>query len=368
MNTLIERDAQLEQLSSEIKSLIKDSGVIGVDTEFLREKTYSAKLCLVQLAIADRQYCVDVLALQDLEWLRELMAAPNVVKIFHAARQDIEVIYQTLGVIPRPIFDTQLAAAFCGGDLQQGYGGMVDERLDVQLAKSQSRTDWSRRPLSEEQIKYAAEDVIYLETLYDLTLAELEKNGRLQWFMEELETYYEIEKYQIDPTKAWQRLSGGHLRIKQQYALQALAEWREQTALDRDIPRSWVVRDDKLYDLVHQQPSTTQEIQELGVFGRKSSVYLAPQALAVMKEVKAGEDRIWRKIEALTKKEKSICSAAMGELRDIAEQLGIAQGLLATRKDIESLFRHRQSKKLLRGWRDAVVGQKVLDFMRTKDV
>lgn len=367
MNTLIEFDTQLKRLSSELKKLIRDSGVVGVDTEFLREKTYKAKLCLVQLAIGEQQYCIDVLALQDLDWLRELMVAPNVVKIFHAARQDIEVLYQTLEVIPKPIFDTQLAAAFCGGDLQQGYGGMVDERLDVQLAKSQSRTDWSRRPLSDEQIKYAAEDVIYLETLYDLTLSELQSNGRLQWYLEELESYYDSEKYEVDPSKAWQRLSGGHLKVKHQYTLQALAEWRESTAQDRDIPRSWVAKDDKLYDLVYHQPSSVEEIQDLAVFGRKSSNYLAPQALQVMNDVNPGEDRIWRKIEALTKKEKAVCSAAMGQLKAIAEQLEIAQGLLATRKDVEHLFRHRQSKKLLGGWREEVVGAKVLNYINEQN-
>lgn len=367
MNTLIEHEAQLEQLSSELENLITHSGVVGVDTEFLREKTYSAKLCLVQIAIGERQYCVDVLALENLDWLRNLMTATNVLKIFHAARQDIEVIYQTLGVIPTPIYDTQLAAAFCGGDLQQGYGGMVDERLNVQLAKSQSRTDWSRRPLSGEQIKYAAEDVIYLERLHDLTLEQLKENGRLQWYQNELESYYELDKYETDPQKAWQRLSGGNLKIKKQYLLQALAEWREVTAQERDIPRTWVVRDDKLYDLVHHEPDNVNNIQDLGIFGRKSSAYLAPQALSVMKEVKVGEDRIWRQVAALTKKEKSICSAAMGELKAVAEQLGIAQGLLATRKDIESLFRYRQSKKLLRGWRLHVIGQKLLDFIKACD-
>ena len=367
MNTLIEYDTQLEHLSSELKNLINDSGIVGVDTEFLREKTYNAKLCLVQLAIGDRQYCIDVLALQDLDWLRELLVAPNVIKVLHAARQDIEVLYQTLGVIPKPIYDTQLAAAFCGGDLQQGYGGMVSERLDVQLAKSQSRTDWSRRPLTDDQVKYAAEDVIYLGALRDLTLAELESNGRLQWYLAEIESYYDISKYEADPSQAWQRLSGGHLKIKQQYMLQALAVWRERTAQDRDIPRAWVVKDDKLYDLVHHQPSSVKEIQDLAIFGRKSSSYLAPQAFEVLKAVEPGHERIWRRVEALTKKEESICNGAMTLLREIAEQLGIAQGLLATRKDIEHLFRHRQSKKLMQGWREAVVGEKVLDYIRLQN-
>ena len=368
MNYLIEQQQQLNDLGPLFKKLSEQSGIVAVDTEFLREKTYSAKLCLVQLGIDDHQYCIDVLKIDDLSLLINLFADENVLKLFHAARQDMEVIYQTLNVLPKPIYDTQLASAFCGGDMQQGYGAMVLERTGVELAKTQSRTDWTRRPLSADQIEYAGDDVAHLAELYRQTKQLLEENQRLDWYHQEIESYYELDKYIIDPALAYKRLSGGGLKIKQQYVLKAMAEWREATAQKRDIPRSWVMRDDKLYDLVTQQPKTEQEIKDLGVFGRKSVVYLAPLALEIMSNVKASEERLWRKVDPLTKQEKAICSAMMKELSRISQEIGIAQGLLGTRKDIESLFRHRQSKRLLSGWRKENVGDVLLKYLQDQGV
>ena len=350
------------------KELSVQSAVVAVDTEFLREKTYNAKLCLVQLGIGEHQYCIDVLAINDLSLLVNLFTDEKVVKLFHAARQDMEVIYQTLGVLPKPIFDTQLASAFCGGDMQQGYGAMVLERTGVELAKTQSRTDWTRRPLSAEQIEYAGDDVAHLEELYRQTYQLLEDNHRLDWYFDEIESYYELDKYIIDPALAYKRLSGGGLKIKQQYLLRAMAQWREETAQKRDIPRSWVMRDDKLYELVTQQPKTEQEIKELGVFGRKSVVYLAPMALDIIKNLKVSDERLWRKVEPFTKQEKAVCNSMMKELSRISQELGVAQALLGTRKDMESLFRHRQSKRLLTGWRKEHVGQVLLDYLSEQGV
>ncbi len=366
MNYLIEEQQQLTDLEPMFARLHETSGVVAVDTEFLREKTYNAKLCLVQLGVEQHQYCIDVLAIPDLSSLAQLFADEKILKLFHAARQDMEVIYQTLNVLPKPIFDTQLASAFCGGDMQQGYGAMVLERTGIELAKTQSRTDWTRRPLSADQIEYAGDDVAHLHELYIQTHAQLEQSGRSDWYLEELETYYDVDKYSIDPATAYQRLSGGNLKIKQQYLLKALAEWRETVAQKRDIPRSWVMRDDKLFDLVMQQPKTEEAVKELGVFGRKSVTYMAPQALQVMKNVETSDERVWRQVDPLTKNEKKLCSSMMAELASISERLGIAQGLLGTRKDLESLYRHRQSKKLLNGWRGEHVGNVLLDFLLEK--
>lgn len=368
MNYLIEEQQQLADLEPLFEQLSKQSGFVAVDTEFLREKTYSAKLCLVQLGIAEHQYCIDVLAIEDLSLLIDLFSNQKILKLFHAARQDMEVIYQTLNVLPKPIFDTQLASAFCGGDMQQGYGAMVLERTSVELAKTQSRTDWTRRPLSADQFEYAGDDVAHLEELYRQTQKLLEENQRVDWYRQEIETYYELDKYVIDPALAYKRLSGGSLKIKQQYMLKAMAEWREATAQKRDIPRSWVMRDENLYDLVTQQPKTEQEIRDMDIFGRKSVVYLAPLALEIMSNVTVSDERIWRKVDPLTKQEKGICSGLMKELRTISETLGVAQGLLGTRKDVESLFRHRQSERLLSGWRKEQVGEVLLAKLKEPGV
>jgi len=368
MNYLIEEQSQLTELEPLFKQLSEQSGVVAVDTEFFREKTYNAKLCLVQLGIAEHQYCIDVLAIDDLSLLIDLFADLNVLKLFHAARQDMEVIYQTLGVLPKPIFDTQLAAAFCGSDMQIGYGGLVLDRLGVDLPKTQSRTDWTRRPLSAEQVDYAGDDVAHLRALYDMALKDLEVSAKRDWYDAELQSYYDIDKYVIDPAQAYKRISGGGLRIAQQYTLKALAEWREVTAQQRDIPRSWVLRDEKLFDLATKRPKTEQEVLDMHVFGRRSAPHLAPKAAKLIASVQVGEERIWCKVEPLSKQEKTICSAMMKKVAGYAEQYKVAQALIGTRKDIESLYRKRSSKKLLNGWRQEIVGKPLLDYLRAEKV
>ena len=363
MNHLIERQEQLNELEPIFIDLVKDSGIVAVDTEFLREKTYNAKLCLIQLGIGKHQYCVDVLAIEDLSLLVNLFKDESVTKLFHAARQDIEVIYQTLGVIPKPIFDTQLAAAFCGKDMQIGYGAIVEAELDVVLPKSQSRTDWTRRPLTAEQIEYAGDDVAYLEALFIKLLEELKNTERYAWYLEEINSYYNTNLYAIDPTVAYQRLSGGNLKKSQQYTLKALAEWREQTAQQRDIPRTWVLKDDRLFELAIKRPHSIEEVKKMGVFGQKSVKYWAPKVVDIISQIKIEEQVIWNKLEPLTKQQKGICSKMMQQLKSYSEQYEISQGLLGTRRDIEGLYRHRESKKMLQGWRSEIVGKPLISFL-----
>ena len=363
MNHLIEEQHQLKELEPLFEQLSEQSGHISVDTEFLREKTYSAKLCLVQLGIGDDQYCIDVLAIEDLTTLANLFTDQRVLKILHAARQDMEVLYQTFGVMPKPIFDTQLAAAFCGMDMQLGYAALVNERLGVELEKSQARTDWTRRPLSDKQITYAADDVVYLEHLYLTGLGDLIEQGKLASFEEEIDNYYDVDKYVIDPKIAYQRLFGGGLKITQQYALKALAEWRERIAQKRNIPRTWVLKDDRLFELATQLPTTEEKIIELNIFGKKSVKHMAPAVLEIISNIEPEDKLIWNRVEPLDKQDKNQCKQLMKELAKIAQQHEISQGLLATRKDIESLYRNKKSTKLLNTWRKSVVGQHLLDLI-----
>lgn len=374
MNYLIDTQSQLDELAplltqlSEQKELTGFKAVVAVDTEFFREKTYNAKLCLVQLGIGDNQYCIDVLTIDDLSLLKDLFADENILKLFHAARQDLEVILQTLDVMVKPIFDTQLAAAFCGSDMQIGYGGLVLDRLGVDLPKSQSRTDWTRRPLTDEQIEYAGDDVAYLHQLYEKALEELSANDKMDWYLAEVDGYYDESKYNVIPEQAYKRLSGGGLRIQQQYVLKALAQWREEAAQKRDIPRTWILRDDKLFDLAAKRPKTEKEIVDMEVFGKKSVKYFAPETAKLIANVEVGEDRLWRKTEPLTKEEKQLCTKMMKKVAAYAKEYDVAQALIGTRKDVESLYRNRSSKKLLRGWREDLVGRPLLEYLRSENV
>jgi len=368
MNYLIDQQEQLKDLEPLFSSLSKKAGSVSVDTEFFREKTYNARLCLVQLGIGEDQYCIDVIQIEDLSLLVDLFADTNILKLFHAARQDMEVIYQTLNVLPKPIFDTQLAAGFCGSDMQIGYGNLVLDRLGVDLPKSQSRTDWTRRPLTPEQIEYAGDDVAHLYALYERAVSELTNAKKLDWYQQEIETYYDVDKYVIEPEKAYKRLSGGGLKIPQQHVLKALAQWREEVAQNRDIPRTWVLRDDKLYDLATQRPKTEQAVREMDVFGKKSVKYFAAEVSKLISEVPTSNERVWRKFESLSKEEKLFCSTLMKKVASFANQYDIAQALLGTRKDIESLYRNRSSKKLLKGWREGIVGKPLIELIRKADI
>ena len=362
MKYLIEEQSQLDKLAREWNTLFEQqtAPVVAVDTEFMRGKTYYAKLCLVQLGIGEHQYCIDVLAIDDVSCLLDLFSDTRIVKLLHAARQDFEVLHQTLQVLPTPVFDTQLAAAFCGRDLQMGYSALVKQRFGITLPQSQARTDWLQRPLSNKQLEYASDDVAHLEALYLGEMEELIELKRLNWYQQELQGFYQTDKYQINPQHAYQRLQAGHLDLLQQHSLKALAQWREEVAQQRDIPRNWVIRDEGMFKLVEKGLSDADDIIASSVFGRKSAVYLAPQVAQVMQFAKVGIEPIWESMKVLTIQDKSHVSELMKHLKQVAKELNIAQGLLATRKDVEWLYRTHSSDKLLSGWRKQVIGDSLL--------
>ena len=362
MNYLIDKQQQLDELAGQLSGLSS----VAVDTEFLREKTYNAKLCLVQLGFNGHQYCIDVLAIADLSALANLLVDTSILKIFHAASQDLEVLYQQFGAIPTPIYDTQLAAAFCGSDLQIGYAALVEQVTGVSLAKGQARTDWSKRPLSSAQLSYAGEDVEHLHALYESTFNQLNKLGRESWFLEELALLVAEENYQMNPALAFRRLNGGGFKIRDQYRLKALAQWREELAQERDIPRSWVIKDRAMYDIVALNPKKPEDLLNADLLGKKSGPRFAPQIIELFKHTQIGEERLWRAVEPLSKPEKKLCADMMKKTSQISEQEEIAQALLGTRKDIEKLFRFRQSKKLLKGWRNELIGQPLLDHLKAQ--
>ena len=366
MNHLIDTQEALDGLSELLSNIEHDAGFVAVDTEFFRERTYHAKLCLVQLGIGEHQYCIDVLSINDLTLLVELFANENVTKIFHAARQDLEVIYETLNIIPKPIFDTQLAGAFFGVDMQIGYAAFVELILDIKLDKSQGRTDWTKRPLSEAQIKYAGDDVAYLGAIYQYALSCLNNENKENWYFEEIQINYNPDSFFVTPENAYKRLYGGALKPKQQTILKELAGWREATAKKNNIPRTWVCRDDKLFDLAIKQPSSKDQLFKLQVFNKKISIPVADELLDLIANTESSDELIWKNVEPLTKLEKGYCTQMMKQLSSISKQENVAQALLATRKDIESLFRNRRSTKLLNGWREEVVGKPLLDFLADK--
>jgi len=240
-----------EQLA-EIADRLASQTVIGLDTEFLRERTYHAQLCLLQLAWTGAAVCVDPLAVTDLAPLRATLSAPPAVKILHASRQDLEVLLPALGLV-RPLFDTQIAAALTGESAQIGYAELVRRLLGVELAKAHTRADWSRRPLSADQIEYALDDVRHLLALKEALQERIERLGRLAWLAEEFAALEDPATLTVDPEQAWRRLKGcSGLDPGRQRLLRSLAAWRERRALERDRPRGWILDDELLRAIVRE--------------------------------------------------------------------------------------------------------------------
>jgi ribonuclease D len=337
---------------------------IGVDTEFLRERTYFAQLCLVQLCAADECLCIDTLALQDLSPLQSLFANAAIVKVLHAARQDLEVLWPAAGPV-RAVYDTQVAAALTGLPPQTGYAELVSRLLNVQLAKAHTRTDWSRRPLSAEQVEYALDDVRYLLPLRDMLDRRLQELGRSDWFAEEMQEVAAANDYAIDPVNAWQRLKGlAELDEDRRRLAQLLGAWRERRAISSNRPRGWLLPDAALRDIVFRVPRTESElagISELPDGIRNNSGAQLLQLVA--------EARIPDPPPPLPQRRRpdDAWINTLNRLADIAKsgarELDLAPEMLATRRELELLAGGARDVGPLHGWRRAVIGERLLSAL-----
>lgn len=339
---------------------LSGSEAIGVDTEFMRERTYYAQLCLVQLGSGQHAVCVDPLALPSLDALRPLMGAPRPCKILHAARQDLEVLAPAVGTV-RNVFDTQVAAALAGFPAQVGYADLVRQVLGVELHKSQTRTDWSRRPLSAAQIEYALDDVRHLPPLLEQLSQRLEQLGRSAWFAEEMAQIGD-ESFIVDPEQAWLRIKTfADLDADRQRLAQSLAAWRERRAMASDRPRGWILPDAALRDIVLQVPrdaGALERIRELPDGIRANS---GPQILELVSAAGVPNPAapLPQRRRPDTRQLDQV--ARLADLsRRIAGTLQLAPEVLATRRELEALVRGEQDGALLRGWRREAIGLELL--------
>ena len=337
---------------------------IGLDTEFLRERTYRAQLCLVQTATAAEAACIDPLALADLSPLARVLTADSVLKVMHASRQDLEVLLPLAG-LTRPVFDSQIAASLTGLPAQVGYAEAVWRFLGQRLDKSHTRTDWSRRPLSTEQVEYALDDVRYLLPLAARLEEELARLGRLEWLAEELATLADERTLTVAPEDAWLRLKGLRpLDPPRERLARALAAWRERTALEHNRPRGWILDDALLREIVMQVPRTLTALAAIpeippGLVKRRGVELLECVERAQVPQpppALPGRPRPDPLKTALVRKLGSISQA-------VARELNLVPEVLATRRDLEQLADGRRDGALLRGWRRSVLGERLLNAL-----
>lgn len=334
---------------------------LAVDTEFVRVDTYYPKLCLIQIGDGETSCCVDTLAIADLTPLLDVLYRPDILKLFHAAGQDLEIFVRLRGACPTPLFDTQTAATLLGLGDQLGYAGLVEKLLGITVDKSLSRTDWLRRPLREPEIAYAADDVRHLAVIYPLLYQQLAERDRLAWLAEDCARQSNAALYRTEPVDAWERLKGlARLPARAQAVAASLAQWRETEAQERDRPRKWILDDDALYRLAERQPQSLVQMEELQVLPPKT---LARHGEALLGVIAQAADRAaLPPQEELDATGKAKLQSLQAELRTLADALGVPASFIAPRNDLIALMRERAQAHipLLLGWRREVAGNALL--------
>ncbi len=363
---MIETTAALQEACEKLAQ----SDFITIDTEFLRETTFWPQLCLIQMASPDVEVLVDPLAKGlDLKPFFELMANASVTKVFHAARQDIEIIHHLGGLVPHPIFDTQVAAMVCGFGDSVSYDQLVQRTKNVHIDKSSRFTDWSRRPLTEKQLEYALADVTHLRDVYLFLKSQLEREGRALWLTEEMAILESPQTYDMHPDDAWLRLKS-RLRKPQELAiLKAIAAWREREARSRNVPRSRVLKDDALYEIAQQQPKDAEALSRLRTvpkgWERSSSgaaiVEAVNAALALPKTEMPHPPKHIHVPEG---------TAAAVELlkvllKLISDKEGVAAKVIANSDDLEKIAAEGEKAEVaaLSGWRRDLFGDTALKLI-----
>jgi ribonuclease D len=338
---------------------------LAIDTEFVREKTYFPRPCLLQLARGDAVACLDLLADGVAEAVRAALLDRTVLKVLHSARQDLEVFHRLWGEIPAPVFDTQIAGALTGLPEQCGYGQAVERLLGVTLAKGHARTDWSRRPLRAEQLSYAADDVRYLVPLYEALSARLAEQGRADWPAEDCAALTRPELYEPAPDSAWRRVKYARQLDDPALArLVPLAAWRERVAIERDRPRRWILADDVLLTLARANPTSREAVESIPGLPPAVARRYASELARLLAALPADSLPPDTGPDTRMTKEETRLAKKLGRLVDeCAETAGIATSALSPRADLRRLVRGEREVPVLGGWRRALIGERLLECL-----
>ncbi len=360
----IDKPEQLPELCNKIQQ----APWVAIDTEFLREKTYYPIFCLLQIATPEWVVCVDPIAITDLSSLFSVINNPKIIKVLHSCRQDLEIFYQLTGKVTYPVFDTQIAAPLLGFQENPGYAMLVSSFLNVNLSKAHTRTDWSMRPLSSEQIQYAADDVIYLCKIYTKMTEQLTELGRLDWLDKDFELLKSSELYQISPENAWLKVKGRkRLTGKQLSIVQILTLWREKTAQTENRPKNWIIRDDLMLELAKLQPSTIEELAKIRNVNERSVKRYGRTICQLITEAKNSApipmtDK--NKSAKKTANQEAVLDVLTAVVRMRADENSLNPMILASRKDLEKLLFDEQDNPVLLGWRYSMVGKELQGLLK----
>ena len=351
-------------------SKISSTNTIGLDTEFVRIRTYYPKLCLVQISSNSGTGCIDCLQRNNLNKVWQLIFNPKRLKIFHSARQDLEILFLIKGQIPENIFDTQIAAALLGYPPQVGIKQLLKDELNIEISKTETRSDWSKRPLDLKQIEYALEDVNHLLNLHNALKNKLKEKERYRWAMEDSSRILTNEKELFNPDSAWKKISGiKNLKNKNQYLAVKLATWREKTAIQMDLPRQWLLSDKSLIETAKKEPVSLTRLESIGIKNRylkKSQLEQISKLVQQHKENIEGVGKLKPKFNKnykihsdpyLLEKLSKIISVK-------AKELNIFPEVLAGKKDLLALSQKNSDSKLLTGWRNKAIGAELNSLLK----
>ncbi len=359
--------------SDDLKQLcerLQDSPFLAVDTEFVRERTYYPRLALIQIGNEEVAACIDPLAIDDLTPIRQLFQNPAITKVFHAASQDMEIFLFLFNELPTPSFDTQIAAAVLGIGEQIGYANLVKEVLNVDLDKSQTRTDWLQRPLAAKQIRYAEDDVRYLTQMYPLIIKQLEQLDRLHWLDEDFNTLTDARRYRPDPDKIWRKVKGvNRLKGVQLAILQAVARWREELAMKLDRPRRRVIGDELLLDMARLKPNNLNALSKLRGISPSIVERHGETLLALITAAQQRPRDQWPALPSfvrLSAAQDAQVDALNAIVKLCASRYNINATNLVSRKELEKLVVGERDLPVLQGWRKHHGGEHLLAFLEGK--
>lgn len=361
-------DYQLVDLATDksLEALLAEEERIGVDTEFMREKTFFSQLCLIQVAAKKTFVCADPLTLDEADDERRDEIWQAITKpawVLHSGRQDIEVVYQSCDRMPHTLFDTQIAAALLGYQPQIGYAGLVKELFDVDLDKSHTRADWSRRPLSDAVLKYATEDVEYLLPAADLLTERLAELGRLSWASEDSADLLDVDLYDPDPVASIGRLKGArNLQGRARAAAVEIAAWREREAIRSNRPRQWIMRDAVLIDIAVSGPENRDQLAAIEGMP-ESTVRRAGDQLLSIVAATTHDVTNYKPPARPNEEQKALLKAMQKLVSKQAESLGIATEIVAPKKELSAAIQGARDSRVFRGWRLKSVGQELLELL-----
>ena len=358
---------------NELCSKLSKSEFLSIDTEFIREKTYWPKLCLIQVFNGEEKIIIDPLAKDiDLKSFFKILNNKEIIKIFHSGRQDIEIFYNLTKKIPQNIYDTQIAAMVCGFGDSIGYENLVSQLLGKKIDKTSRLTNWSNRPLSKKQINYAISDVTHLFEIYPIIRDKIFSNKRENWLKEEIKILISKKTYELNPNDSWKRLKYRNLSKNSIGVLIELSKWREIKAQEKDVPRGNIIRDDAIYELCSAQPKNIEDLNNLRSFNRKGGLRkeFAEEILLAIEKGKSIKKEKLPKIKPPKRLPMGISSkvSILKILLDtISEEYGVAQKLIANKNDLQEIVLNDKADiKTLKGWRYKIFGKKAIDFKNGK--